>query len=198
MRKQRLSFSLVPAVLLLAAGQVLAQDDGSATITLTASKYYSPLIGTPGGTVTARACPAGKIMTGIAGKKLKFVASLTPLCAALGADGSVGSSAPLEPAAIGTGGSGFRLQCGAQQAATAVRVAYAANTTTSPYLGGIEVACSARIKSMWANVAQTLATAGFTTWPQHAAVACAQMTQSVRVLRVRASTSVHAVGLVCE
>jgi hypothetical protein len=189
----------------LAPGRAVGQGDsssgtisGSGSISITTpSPYTSPYIGVAGtATATTAACPAGKIVIGLAGSRLKFIQKITPVCAVVNKDGSFSAVAAIDPGAITT--SVFRLQCTPGHVVTRVRVAYVANTTTYPYLGAVEIGCTSWLLSQWSGVPQPIASTGFDGWPVKASVACTNQTQPMRALRVRATTAVKMLGIVCS
>ena len=187
---------------LLVPSVARAQTDTSSSITLTGSDQppqKSPYIGIPSSGGTTAACPSGKMIIGVGGTKLKFIQKITPICGSYTKDGSTVSSSPIDVAAIGIGGSGFKLECGRSKVVTKIRVAHQQNTTTYPYIGGVEISCSPWVVGQWmADTPQVLATSGFDSWQQKPSVSCASQMQPARSLRVRATTSVKALSIICD
>ena len=144
------------------------------------------------------ACPAGQIVVGIAGTRIRLIKALTPLCGTFRKDGSFGIVAPLNPSAVGAGKQGFRLQCSPAHTVTRVRVSFDRMDPANQYLGGVEIGCSAWIISQWSGSPQMLATADFDTWGVRPAAACSNQTQPIRALQIRAVTSVKALSIVCD
>lgn len=187
---------------LLIPAASIAQADTSSSITLIGSDQppqTSPYIGVPSSGGTTAACPAGKMIIGVGGTKLKFVQKITPICGSYTKEGNTVSSSPIDAAAIGTGASGFKLECGRSKVVMKLRVAHQQNTTTYPYIGGVEISCSPWVVGQWmADTPQVLATSGFDSWQQKPFVSCASQMQPARSLRVRATTSVKALSIICD
>jgi hypothetical protein len=179
----------------------LISSGGSATVSITnLAPYISPFIGLAGTGSTLAACPSGRLMLGVAGRKLKFIQTITPLCGTLNKNGSVASIAPLDPGAV-TGTAVFRLECGPGRVATQLRVSYGDYRESSPlylYLGGIEISCSPWTVSQWSGTAQQVATTNFASWPRKASATCTQPVQPMRSLQIRATTSVKALSIICD
>ena len=185
------------------AGPAVArsQDAGSVTITLTDQPaYVSGFIGISSAGSTTVSCPAGKMMIGVAGSRAKFIVNITPICATLNKDGSVSGVGPLDAAAVGVGGGAFTLQCPSGMVMMQLRAAFHTNAVTYPYLGGVEVGCSAWMLSMWNSPgpSQVVATTGFDGWPTKGTVTCTRQSQPVRSLRVRRTTAVKGLSIVCD
>ena len=179
-----------------------AQADTSSSVTLTASDLppqTSSYIGVPSSGGTTAACPSGKMIIGVGGTKLKFVQKITPICGSFTKEGNTVSSAPIDATAIGMGASGFKLECGRSKVVTKIRVAHQQNTTTYPYIGGVEISCSPWVVGQWmADTPQVLATSGFDSWQQKPSVSCGSQMQPAKSLRVRATTSVKALSIICD
>jgi len=191
--------SLTLLLLGLIGPAVLIGQDGAGSISApNLPAYISPFIGleAPGGTVAS--CPPGRMMVGIAGTKVNLIKALTPLCATLNKDGSIGIIAPIDPSAVATGMRGFRLQCGPAHTVTQVRVSFDRMDPANQYLGGVEIGCSSWLVSRWSGPPQTLATANFDAWDVRPAVACRNQTQPIRALQIRAVTAVKALSIVCD
>ncbi len=192
---------LPKAVLLLGVlgPSVVSAQNGSISASVPdLPPYVSPFIGldATGGIVAA--CPAGQIVIGIAGTKMKLIKALTPLCGSFKKDGSFGIVAPLNSSAVGTGAHGFRLQCNPAHAVTRVRVSFDRMDPANQYLGGVEIGCSAWVVSQWSGSPELLATAGFETWGVRPAAACSNQTQPIRALQIRAVTAVKSLSIVCD
>lgn len=187
---------------LLVPSVARAQTDTSSSITLTGSDpppQTSSYIGVPSSGGTTAACPSGKMIIGVGGTKLKFVQKITPICGSYTKDGNTVSSSPIDVTAIALGGSGFKLECGRSKVVTKLRVAHQQNTTTYPYIGGVEISCLPWVVGQWmADTPQVLATSGFDSWQQKPSVSCASQMQPARSLRVRATTSVKALSIICD
>jgi hypothetical protein len=164
----------------------------------TPAPYVSPFIGleATGGSVAE--CSAGQVMVGVAGIKLKFIKSLTPLCGSFNKDGSFTGVAPLDPSATLPAAPGFRLQCARGHTATRVRVSYSTSNSIYQFLGGVEIGCSLWLISQWTGAPQPIASLNFDSWPVKASVACNEPTQPIRTLRIRATTSVKALSIICK
>ena len=201
-KRRRLTVALLSVVSLAPWAQLSAQDTisaGSGSVTvIDAAPYTSPIIGVTGGTISTASCPAGQMVVGIAGSRAKFMVKATPLCASVSKTGSFASLAPLDASAIGSGGSAFTLQCAPGTVVTGLRVAYHSNTTTYPYIAGIEIGCSAWVLSQFGATSQPFATTNFATWPLKGAVACTNNRQPMRALRVRGTTAIKALGIICD
>ena len=184
------------------SSSVVAQTDTSSSVTITATDpppYVSGYIGITSSGGTTMSCPAGKMMIGIGGTRLKFIQKVTPICGSFTKDGSTASSAPLDPAAINTGASGFKLECGRSRVVSKLRVAHQENTVTYPYLGGVEITCSSWNNWQWtADNPQVLAMLNFESWQKKASVSCSSQNQPVKSLRVRSTTSVKALSIICD
>jgi hypothetical protein len=156
-------------------------------------------IGVPSSGGTTAACPSGKMIIGVGGTKLKFVQKITPICGSYTKEGNTVSSSPVDATAIAIGGSGFKLECGRARVVTKLRVAHQENTTTYPYIGGVEISCSPWAVAQWmADPPQILATTGFDSWQKKPLVSCASQMQPARSLRIRSTTSVKALSIVCD
>jgi hypothetical protein len=176
-------------------------SSGSATISITnLAPYISPFLGLTGTGSTLAACPSGQLMLGVAGRKLKFIQKVTPLCGTLSKTGSIVSIAPLDPDAV-SGTATFQLKCGPGRVATRLRVSYGdydASSTLYAYLGGIEISCSPWTVSQWGGTAEQQATTNFASWPRKASAGCTKQVQPMRSLQIRATTSVKALSIICD
>lgn len=178
---------------------VVRAQNGSVSVSVpNLPAYVSPFIGldATGGMVAP--CPAGRIVVGIAGTKIKLIKALTPLCGTVNKDGSFGAVTPLDPSAVGAGVRSFRLQCSPARTVTQVRVSFDRANTAQQYIGGVEIGCSAWLISQWSGTPQLLATANFDAWAVRPAVACSNQTQPIRALQIRAVTAVKALSIVCD
>jgi hypothetical protein len=137
-------------------------------------------------------------MLGVAGTRLKYVQKITPLCGSLNKDGSVKTISPLDPSAVPATAMGFSLKCGNGKVVTGIDVAYHSNTTTYPYLGSVAVECKSWTLSQWSGAYTVVSLSNFGGWPVKARVECMRQTQPARALRVRGTTSVKALGIVCD
>lgn len=178
----------------------LAQSDpSSGTISVVDyAPYLSPYIGIAGSSGTTAACPPGKLVVGIGGTKIKFVQKITPLCGQVNKDGSFASVSPLDPGAIAPNASGFSLRCGSGKVVSGIGVSYHPNTTTYPYLGGVEIECKPWLLSQWSDPAAYTRSSAFDNWSEKARVSCTRQVQPARSLRIRATTSVKQISVVCD
>jgi hypothetical protein len=179
-----------------------AQTDTSSSVTITATDpppQVSPYIGIASSGGSTMSCPSGKMIIGIGGTRLKFLQKVTPICGSFTKDGSTASSAPLDPTAINVGASGFKLECGRSRVVSKLRVAHHENTVTYPYLGAVEITCSSWNNWQWTTSGQQLlAMLNFESWQVKASVACGSANQPVKALRVRGTTSVKALSIICD
>ena len=182
----------------------LCQDtvtgSGSTTISVSnMSPQVSEYIGIPSSAGTTAACTSGLMMIGVGGTKLKFIQKITPICGTYSKTGTTLSEAPLDASAIGLGASGFKLNCPAGQVVTKLRVAYQENVEVYPYLGGVEISCAPWFGWRWSSSPiLTAGTTGFDSWQKKPSVSCASQNQPVRSLRVRRTTSVKALSIICD
>jgi hypothetical protein len=184
------------------ASPLAAQADSSGgSVTLVGSDnpaYTSPFIGVTGTGGTTLSCPSLYSLIGVAGTRLKFVQKVTAICASFTKDGLMARVTTLDPSAVGAGAAGFTLQCPTGRLVTQLRVAYHTDVTLYPYLGAIEISCAAWSLGQWTTPFQAIAMSNFAGWPRKDTVACPRPVQPARALRVRATTSVKALGIVCD
>ena len=183
------------------ASPAVAQSDSSSSVTLTGSDlpaYTSAFIGVSGTGGTTVSCPSLYSLVGVAGTRLKFVQKITAIWASFTKDGSTARVMTVDPSAVGAGAAGFTLQCPSGRVLARIRVAYHTDTALYPYLGGVEIACGAFSLGNWSTPLQAIAMSSFDGWPRKEAVTCTNASQPVRALRVRATTSVKALGIVCD
>jgi len=183
----------------LGTAQGETSGSGSFTISVTdLAPYTSPFIGISSTGFNVAPCPAGKMVVGVGGTKLKFVQKLTPLCASFDKMGSFLNLTAVDPAAIPDGGSGFTLKCPAGRVVTRLAVSYNENTTVYPYLGGVQIGCGGWFGGNVDPTLQLISTTGFDAWARKATVACTSSLQPVRSIRVRSTTSTKALSIVCD
>jgi hypothetical protein len=191
----------VAAGIALPASLAVAQSDSSSSVTLTGSDipaYTSPYVGVSGTGGTTLSCPSLYSLVGIAGTRLKFVQKITAICASFTKDGLTARVTTLDPTAVGTGAAGFTLQCPSGRVVARLRVAYHTDTALYPFLGGVEISCGLFSLGTWSTPLQPIAMSNFDGWPRKDLVTCTSPKQPVRALRVRATTSVKALGIVCD
>jgi hypothetical protein len=141
-------------------------------------------------------CPSGQMVVGVAGSKVKFIQKITPVCGSMGKL-TASLPAPLDPSALSV--MPFTLQCTSGRVVTKVRVSWNANTSTYPYLGGVEISCVPWVVAQWSSEApQILATGGFESWSAKASASCTSQMQPVRALRIRAPYWVKALSIICD
>ena len=200
-RGKPMRYSIVLTLVALFSMSADAQVDttgSSATFTLPGdlTPQISAYIGIASSGGTTAACPAGKMVVGIAGSRTKFIQKITPVCGSIGKL-SASLPAPLDPAALSVGA--FTLQCASGRVVTKVRVSWNSNVTTYPYLGGVEISCLPWVVAQWSSeTPQTAATIGFESWPVKASVACTSQMQPVKALRIRAQSWMKALSIVCD
>jgi len=198
---RHLAFATVVALGTLGSRPAAGQSDslGGGTIAVVnLPAYTSSFIGIDGGTVSVAHCPAGRIVVGLAGSRLKFIQRLTPVCATVNKNGSLSSVGPVDPSAIAPNATGFTVQCPVGRVASGLWVSYHDNTTTYPFLGGLQLLCGSWTSDRWAIPAQPIPIGNYDAWPRKSSASCSQMTQPMRGLQVRATTSVTAVSIVCD
>lgn len=173
--------------------------DGSVTISLIdLPPQVSSYIGVPASGGTTAACPAGKMVIGVAGMRMKFIQKITPICGSYNKDGSIASSSLLDPSAVGAN-PGFRLECARGRVATKLRVAFNDNFEIYPYLGGVEISCVPWIGGQWSGDPPiAVSTTNFESWPRKSSVSCTSQVQPVRSLRIRSTTAIKALSIVCD
>lgn len=182
---------------------VRAQSDTSSSATISIqdlAPQVSPYVGVPSTGGSTATCTLGRIAIGVAGSRTKFILKVTPICANVGKTGAFANVAPIDPAAVGSGGAVFTLQCSPGHVMTQLRVSYHTNTATYPFLAGLEIGCSTWTVSQWNLPApsQVFATTGFDGWPVKGTVKCSSQPQPVRALRVRQTTGIKALSIVCD
>jgi len=181
-----------------AHAQTDTSSSGSITISPVAdmTPQVSPYIGIASAGGTTAACPAGQMVVGIAGSKVKFIQKITPICGSMGKL-TASLPAPLDPSVLAL--APFTLQCTSGRVVTKVRVSWHSNVTTYPYLGGVEISCVPWVVAQWSTeTPQTIATGGFESWAVKAIAACTSQVQPVKALRIRAPYWVKALSIVCD